>query len=219
MKTRQIKHLLINFDDYSVSSYGVDIKMDHMALDVLKLLLENTGETVQNNHLMDEVWKDKPSSPEVIPAAISRLRKMFKQTGVGEDLITTVHKIGYKLELPKDDVVSDTVKEVVVKRQNNYLLWALWFIGGLLAAYFYLNVPATKEVTEPVERMIRSTSQDSASSLETDEVQLFILRHTEKQEPDAEDPQLSEQGIKRAQYWARVLQDVQFDAVYTTNFK
>ena len=67
--------------------------------------------------------------------------------------------------------------------------------------------------------MIRSTSQDSASSLETDELQLFILRHTEKQEPDAEDPQLSEQGIKRAQYWARVLQDVQFDAVYTTNFK
>lgn len=48
----------------------------------------------------------------------------------------------------------------------------------------------------------------------------YFIRHAEKDRSNPLDnnPHLTESGLIRAQDWAKLFQDVDFDAVYTTNF-
>tara|TARA_R100000935_G_scaffold6468_2_gene14095 strand:+ start:43 stop:597 length:555 start_codon:yes stop_codon:yes gene_type:complete len=48
----------------------------------------------------------------------------------------------------------------------------------------------------------------------------YLIRHAEKDrtDPSEKDPKLTEIGIKRAQNWAKVLKEVSFDMVYSTNY-
>ncbi len=46
---------------------------------------------------------------------------------------------------------------------------------------------------------------------------IYLIRHAEKADNSA-NPNLSEAGLQRAQAWAAMLQDVPFEAVYSTNF-
>ena len=48
---------------------------------------------------------------------------------------------------------------------------------------------------------------------------VILLRHAEKAYDGTKDPALTEEGSKRAQELARVLTDVDIDAIYTTPFK
>lgn len=62
---------------------------------VLRLLLERRGEVVTIDTLLDEVWQPGPnSSRNLVEAQISRLRAKLRGTEA-EDLITTVHGVGY----------------------------------------------------------------------------------------------------------------------------
>jgi len=49
----------------------------------------------------------------------------------------------------------------------------------------------------------------------------YLIRHAEKDRSNAEneDPALTEKGLERAANWAEVLKDIDFDAVYSTNYK
>lgn len=49
----------------------------------------------------------------------------------------------------------------------------------------------------------------------------YLIRHAEKDRSDAEnnDPPLTEKGLERAANWAKVLKDIDFDAVYSTDYK
>ena len=46
---------------------------------------------------------------------------------------------------------------------------------------------------------------------------IYLIRHAEKADNSA-NPNLSPAGLQRAQAWASILQDVPFEAVYSTNF-
>jgi len=62
---------------------------------VLRLLLERRGEVVTIDTLLEEVWQPGPtSSRNLVEAQISRLRAKLRGTEA-EDLITTVHGVGY----------------------------------------------------------------------------------------------------------------------------
>ena len=49
----------------------------------------------------------------------------------------------------------------------------------------------------------------------------YLIRHAEKDRSDSsnKDPQLTEQGHKRAQKWSEIFKDIPLDAVYSTNYK
>lgn len=49
----------------------------------------------------------------------------------------------------------------------------------------------------------------------------YLIRHAEKDRTQAgnRDPELNTEGLKRAKKWAEVLKDVDFDAIYSTNYK
>lgn len=213
--TYQIKHVILDFDDHKISSNGVEMSIDHKAVEVMQMLIENAGQTVNSNDFMDRVWQDKPSSPEVIPAAIARLRKMFKKAGIGDDIIVTVHKVGYRFE----PVNEETIPANASKREITLLqatTWALIFGGLLVSMGFniknYLDNPRENKLTGV---NAANRQQESLS----DVTQIYIIRHTEKTSDTAENPDLSAAGIERAQYWKKVLQHIQFDQVFTTEFK
>lgn len=48
----------------------------------------------------------------------------------------------------------------------------------------------------------------------------YFIRHAEKNRsnPSEKDPHLTEQGHKRAQNWNKVLENIHFDAIYTTDY-
>ena len=52
------------------------------------------------------------------------------------------------------------------------------------------------------------------------ETKYFFIRHAEKNEIDKTDrnPELTEKGEQRAIYWSEVLNNVNFDEVYSTNY-
>jgi DNA-binding winged helix-turn-helix (wHTH) protein/phosphohistidine phosphatase SixA len=212
--TYKIKHISIDFNDHKVTSNGIELNIDLKAALVLQLLIEHEGTTVHSNEFMDQVWHDKPSSPEVVPAAIARLRKMFKQAGISENLIVTVHKVGYRYE----PIAEASSKESISHKTSLLKIATLsLLIGGLLISTG-LNIKhyfGSQAEDQLASMNAAKRNQESLSGV----TQIYIIRHTEKADDTAEDPILSDEGIARAIYWKKVLQHIQFDQVFTTDFK
>ena len=63
--------------------------------------------------------------------------------------------------------------------------------------------------------------QVEASKKEWNNTTYYLIRHAEKERsnPNEKDPALNEAGMKRAEKWAKVLKEVPFDMVYSTNYK
>lgn len=67
----------------------------------------------------------------------------------------------------------------------------------------------------------KSKSIASANTLETNDATYYLIRHADKQRGPkvGDDPVLNAKGKARAQFWAKKLKDIDFDAVYSTDFK
>lgn len=63
------------------------------------------------------------------------------------------------------------------------------------------------------------SSDDKPTTEQPDPVKtvIYLVRHAEKADASA-DPNLSPAGLERANNWATLLQDVPFDAVYSTDY-
>ncbi len=205
-----IEHLIIDFDDYKVKSNGVDVNIDLKAVKVLEILVNNTGKTVDVDSFMDQVWANKPSSPEVVTSAIARLRKLFKMTGVDGDLIVTVHKIGYRYEEPK----SHPTKNISPSKYKllAIILSALFLISLIVYIKHYIGSPAKLDLESSEITLLKSEKESKVT-------QIYILRHTEKSIKNPENPNLSDIGIRHAKYWKKTLKHIEFDRVFTTKFK
>ena len=46
----------------------------------------------------------------------------------------------------------------------------------------------------------------------------YFIRHAEKNKNDKTDPFLTNEGVIRAEKWAYVFEEIEFDAVYSTNY-
>lgn len=205
-----LRHLSIDFKDHKIASNGIELSIDFKAVEVLKLLIENEGETVEINSFMDVVWANKPSSPEVVTAAVARLRKLFKMAGFDEELIVTLHKVGYRF----DSVNLESPENTTSTKKNKLLLPVLLALLIVSLAFHikqYLSAPSNVNLSHTE---IASINQESNSNV----TQIYILRHAEKSNLNRENPVLSQEGIKRANYWKRVLQYTKFDRIYTTDF-
>lgn len=68
---------------------------------------------------------------------------------------------------------------------------------------------------------LSSEKQPEAVNMQENFTTYYFIRHAEKDEGASQnnDPQLSETGKQRAQKWAEVLKDVEFDMVFSTNYE
>ena len=212
----KMRHVVIDFDDHSFVSNGVPVKVDHKAIEVLQLLIEHTGNTVTTDEFMQKIWIGKPSSPEVVTSAIARLRRCFKLAGISDELIITVPKVGYRFEAP-----AGSPPEVATHKQPGQSKWkAVWLATAvlLLLSSLVFNWMQFQKTPTPVHTETASNGGLQPESV-SNVTQIYVLRHTEKEDDISEDPLLSEAGKIRAKYWKQVLANIEFDQIYTTDLK
>jgi uncharacterized delta-60 repeat protein len=74
----------------------VPVSLPVKDIELLCVLIENTGEVVTNEELLERVWADSSVGDTNLPRHIYLLRKTFKDLGESEDLIQTVPRRGYR---------------------------------------------------------------------------------------------------------------------------
>ena len=66
--------------------------------------------------------------------------------------------------------------------------------------------------------------EESSAPQETEEVivsTFYLIRHAEKDrsDPDDIDPELNQAGLGRAMHWAEIFEEIELDAIYTTDYQ
>ena len=64
--------------------------------DLLRYLVENAGDLVRKETLLEEVWKDRYVVEGVLTTSMSELRKLFGDTAKQQRFIATVYRRGYR---------------------------------------------------------------------------------------------------------------------------
>ena len=78
---------------------GMEVSLSYKEFEVLRLLIENRGQTITREQLLERVWGkhdvDAPAS-RTVDTHIANLRKKIEGDGGRGRFIRTVHKVGYK---------------------------------------------------------------------------------------------------------------------------
>ena len=93
----QVGDLEINFKKYEAHKQGKALKLSPREFEILRHLIENQGEVVSRDDLLNRVWGYE-SFPytRTIDAHIATLRKKIEDRPEKPALIITIHGIGYK---------------------------------------------------------------------------------------------------------------------------
>ena len=65
-------------------------------MQVLRVLMASSGQTVNRDHLLSEVWNDNESNSNIVDVYIRRLRMKLEEDADKPQHITSVRGIGYK---------------------------------------------------------------------------------------------------------------------------
>src|SRR5450755_3877761 len=72
-------------------------RLTSKAVAVLLELVRHAGDTVTRDQLLDRVWKDRVTTPDVLTQAIKELRRAFADDARPPRYIETIPKVGYRL--------------------------------------------------------------------------------------------------------------------------
>jgi Tol biopolymer transport system component/DNA-binding winged helix-turn-helix (wHTH) protein len=75
-------------------------RLTSKAVGVLLELVRDAGNTVTRDQLLETVWKDRVTTPDVLTQAIKELRRALEGDGKQPGYIETVPKVGYRLLAP-----------------------------------------------------------------------------------------------------------------------
>jgi DNA-binding winged helix-turn-helix (wHTH) protein/TolB-like protein/Tfp pilus assembly protein PilF len=99
---------------------GEIVPLPPKAIELLIVLLNNRGEVVSKDELLDTVWKETFVEESVLSNNIYILRKTLSELGAGKNLIQTVPRRGYRFvaDLGEPDDEAEIVVERHVFRQT-----------------------------------------------------------------------------------------------------
>jgi DNA-binding winged helix-turn-helix (wHTH) protein len=118
----QISDKIFNYRNGSlIRKNGEEIFLGHRLKDFFKILIDNKNKVVTRVDLMDFVWKDVMVSDESVTKAASDLRKFFATNNMTDFKLTTINRLGYKLEIVEADL-----------RKTNYIKHSLKAIGYVI---------------------------------------------------------------------------------------
>jgi TolB-like protein/DNA-binding winged helix-turn-helix (wHTH) protein len=86
-------------DRNAIFGAGEPVRVEPKVMDVLVGLAEADGDVVSRDALIARVWAVDFGGDESVTRAVSLLRKALKEAGLGEDVIETVSKRGYRLTI------------------------------------------------------------------------------------------------------------------------
>jgi len=75
-------------------------RLTSKAAAVLIELVRHAGDTVMRDQLLDRVWADRVTTPDVLTQAIKELRRAFNDDAKPSRYIETIPKVGYRLLAP-----------------------------------------------------------------------------------------------------------------------
>ncbi|MGB8954924.1 MAG: response regulator transcription factor [Tumebacillaceae bacterium] len=91
--------LEVNRSDHTVSRAGVEVQLSPREFQLLDLLLQNRGQVLPRELILDRVWGyDSDVTKNAIDATVKLLRKKLDMPGVNT-LIKSVRGVGYKIEI------------------------------------------------------------------------------------------------------------------------
>ena len=220
MRKIDYKDLTIDFSTQQICQAGETLKLDPKAFSTLTFLVENRERLVSNDELIDEIWDGRQITNDVVVSAIGRIRKIFKDAGIDDEVIHTVHKVGYQFTLKIKIDASDknqvnkqnsTQKTNHLTKKINWFLIAALFISiSFIVHDRYSVLPI--EVPQPIETILKNSTEISSS------IEIFFIRHADKNSNEGDDPHLSNKGTNRAIYWQQFFKHIVFDEIYSTEF-
>ena len=89
----------VDLERRTVRKMGREVLLSYKEFEVLRLLIQNRGQTVTRERLLDEVWEKQSSDPSgsrTVDTHIANLRKKLEGGGTRGQFIRTIHKVGYK---------------------------------------------------------------------------------------------------------------------------
>jgi DNA-binding response OmpR family regulator len=95
--------LQLNPSTYEVSYYDKPIQITPKEFSLLELLLRNGRRVLSRAVIIESLWSsENPPEEETVKAHIKSLRNKLRLVGAPEDLIETVHGLGYRLKQVKE---------------------------------------------------------------------------------------------------------------------
>ena len=90
------------FDEtaWTLTVAGQPVTLERKPLEVLRVLLERSGELVSKDELLEAVWPGVVVVEASLPTAIRKLRKALGDEDSAAPLIATVARVGYRLTVP-----------------------------------------------------------------------------------------------------------------------
>jgi len=98
MRTYQIGEVGFSPDACELHKDGLIEHLQPQVRNVLLVLVENAGEVVSKESLLDQAWNGRATSDESLTRCISILRKHLSDRGE-KHLIETIPRVGYRLHL------------------------------------------------------------------------------------------------------------------------
>lgn len=98
MSTRlyEFGSLCLDADARTLTDEGRLVALTPMAVDTLRVLVENSGRVVTRDHLLDTVWRGRSVEDGVLSVNIALLRNALQDAGLPRNAIETVPRRGYR---------------------------------------------------------------------------------------------------------------------------
>lgn len=111
-----------------VSRVGEQQRLEPLAMDVLRCLLEQPGVVVTNDDLLESLWSDRSGDPSMIKKRIGQIRRALGDSARHPGYIETIRKRGYRVIAPVTalDTASEPATESPhpVRRSSRFALLA-----------------------------------------------------------------------------------------------
>ncbi len=102
---------------------GEDIvSLTPKAFDTLLVLIENKGDVVSKDFILDEVWKDTFVEESTLAQNISTLRKTLAKYEGGKEFIVTIPRRGYRFVADVTEILADEEVLVVEKHSVTHIV-------------------------------------------------------------------------------------------------
>jgi DNA-binding response OmpR family regulator len=89
--------LEVNFRQYECRKNGKEVSLTAHEFELLKYLIRNTGQVINRDELLDEVWgKDVFVTPHTVDTHMANLRKKIEDNPSRPRFIISIRGVGYK---------------------------------------------------------------------------------------------------------------------------
>src|SRR2546423_739630 len=100
----------------------VSVPLTSKVFDTLQALIENSGEILEKDSLLDRIWPDTTVEEKNLTIAISALRKALGETPSQHQFIVTVPGRGYKFVATVRELISEDADLIVEKRTTEQII-------------------------------------------------------------------------------------------------